>query len=510
MTNSKRFLGNPDAERDEEFNAHFVPLETLSRIRGDSSEVILGAKGSGKSALRRALTEIYDGDYMTTDTVNLNSISFSQVHKALSDLRDTSNVEMARLATNVWRNVLAIYCLDALQRVLPSRDALGIEIREWLEAEGIVELDESANARLLGFVERIFALVREMAVDDIEPFLGLTPDQTSLLDRFPYDDLMKTLLVRATGAIQKTYKKVLICVDGFDSIVDHTEESRSAIFAGLIDAIQKHDKDPLISDSFCFKAFLPTELTDTAIAKLWDADKFLSHTHRIHWSLTEIQEFVRTRLEKFSRRKNSKDFSVVWNDLMPATVENTRYGVTEPTFDYIVRHTFFRPRQVLFHLQRIFDEWDRKSDAFKVDKSFVPSVVAASNLKLAETMVAQLNIKHIGIDAFLRSWAGSSNTTTAETIRKRIAKFLGVDDFDEQNQLLNEFYDAGIFGIAIHGKTKKVADIRGFRFSFVEDLNAGNVHTSLKNKSVLALNPMLNEYCECRPSKVGPVIPLSR
>ena len=508
MADNRRFLGDPDAEHDTMFDEHFVPLEILGEIRRNCSSIVFGAKGSGKSALRRALTEIYRDDYLLTDTVNLNSLSFSQVHKALADLRDTSNVEMTRLATNVWRNVLAIYCLDAVQKSPSAPDKLKSDIHEWLVEEGVVELDSDANTRLLGFIERIFARVRELAVDDAETFLPLTPRQTSLLDRFPYDEVMRTLLIRSTKWIGPNGRKALICVDGFDSIVDHTEESRSAIFAGLIDAIQKHEKDTLLSASFCFKAFLPTELTDTAVTKLWDFDKFMSYTHRVHWSVAEIQEFVRIRLDRYTRRKHSKDFGVVWNDFMPATVENLRYSVDESTFGYILRHTFYRPRQVLYHLQRIFDEWERKSSAFKVDKSFIPPVVAATNLRLAESMVAQLNIKHNGIDTFLRSWAGRTNTTSAETIRKRIANFLGVEEFDDQNRLINEFYRAGIFGVAVYGQGPK--DLLGFRFSFVEDLNVDSVHASLRSNSVLALNPMLNEYCQCRPSKIGPVIPIDR
>ena len=57
-------------------------------------------------------------------------------------------------------------------------------------------------------------------------------------------------------------------------IVDHSAESRRAIFAGLIDAIDKCSSDALFVNAFSFKAFLPQELTDEANAIVWDSDKF--------------------------------------------------------------------------------------------------------------------------------------------------------------------------------------------------------------------------------------------
>src|SRR5690348_15062457 len=99
----RRFFGELDAAMDEHFKEHFIESLHLERLLSNESDIIYGSKGVGKTALRRALTEIHEPSYFSTKTIDLDQISFSQLHACLCKLKDTTQTEVPTLASNTWR-----------------------------------------------------------------------------------------------------------------------------------------------------------------------------------------------------------------------------------------------------------------------------------------------------------------------------------------------------------------------------------------------------------------------
>src|SRR4051794_20003857 len=95
---SKRDLGAMEAQKDKNFENHFIEVQNLQKIIDSDSDIVYGLKGSGKTALCRALTEINKEYYLATKLINLDSISFLQIHTALKALKDTTNKEVVNIA----------------------------------------------------------------------------------------------------------------------------------------------------------------------------------------------------------------------------------------------------------------------------------------------------------------------------------------------------------------------------------------------------------------------------
>lgn len=504
---SRRFLGDLDAAADEDFENHFVASNDLDRILNTESHVIYGSKGVGKTALRRALAEINRSYFYATKTIDLDQISFSAVHGALSKLRDTTQTEIPTLARKTWRNLLAIYCLEAVSEQLPQSHVLHSRIDKILEAEGFK--GEDSNIRLMGQIEQFLNSIAELGLEETAPTpLGLSTKQLKVISAFPANAEVEGALIEASKLIEQSGKYVLICVDGFDSIVDHTPESRTAIFAGLIDAIHKSSRDRLLAKAFCFKAFLPQELADDAHSIVWDSDKHLLNTNYLRWGQSEFKDLLKKRMITHSRSKSSL-FSDLWHEYMPDKVKNETHGTDEPSFTYILRHTLHRPRQLLYHLQTILDKWDESSMAFRIDPSFIPPVVANTNYELAQSVVAQLEKRHPGLGSFLQSWAGNPLTMTVGEFQDRLRRFLAyLQTPQEVNGVFDDLFNFGIFGLAAIRTPSKDAQNTNFRFGFVGDRFSRNLHTGVAEKDVLALSPMFREYCGCTPSEYGIVAPV--
>jgi hypothetical protein len=299
----------------------------------------------------------------------------------------------------------------------------------------------------------------------------------------------------------------LVCLDGFDSIIGHTEESRSAIFAGLIDAVRKSSRDSSVSSSFCFKAFLPQELTGPAHKVTWDEDKYVFHTHYVRWSKENFQDFLKKRLYPYAKSKGSQ-FPEIWHQFMPDRVGNSPHRVEERSFEYILRHTLYRPRQLLTHVQRILDRWDESNSAFRVDPTFIPRVVAETNYELADSVVTQLEVSYPTLSVFLRSWSGVPNVMPLSDFKLKVKRFFECETVSDENVVFDALFSFGIFGVELTRRVSQGARSAPFRFAFAGDRPIRNMHATIDGGELLALAPMFNEYCGCSPSDFGPIMPV--
>ena len=162
----KRDFGAIDAHKDDNFENHFIEVQSLEKIIDDDSDIIYGLKGSGKTALCRALTEIHQNKYHTTKVIDLDNISFSQIHAALEKFRITSNKEVVKLASNTWRNVLLLYALEAISEKELANSPLRRKI-EILLTKGHY-LSPKTNNRLIAFIQNLLTRVKNIGLAEPE------------------------------------------------------------------------------------------------------------------------------------------------------------------------------------------------------------------------------------------------------------------------------------------------------------------------------------------------------
>jgi hypothetical protein len=516
MTGTRRRpLGDLDAAKDPFFKAHFVESLDLLRILNNNSDIVYGSKGVGKTALRRALAELKANAFYYAKTVDLDRINFPQVYAALIKATLTSDSDASALARTAWLNALSIYCLESVAEALADRrghEDLRNRILNFLTERGFTQV-ETPNNRLVKIIGTLLTFVANIGLEDCDPPTSPTPPHAiggpilPFTDDFSLDPSLRQLIEEASAMISKSGKVVLICLDGFDSIVAESAESRKHIFAGLIDAIWKCSKDPSFDVAFAFKAFLPQELTGEARKLVWDDDKFIYNTHFLRWTEKDLQDLVAKRLRPYARTK-SNGFMDIWRDFMPEKVTNPTHKIDEPSFGYILRHTLYRPRHLIVHIQLILNRWDESYAAVRVDPSFIPSVVAETNQELAMRVVAQLEVPHPNLDAFLRSWGRSSSTILFGDFTDRIGKYFDCPTPSQANEVFDSIFNFGVCGVARNGDLKNNQKTNSFQFGYVGARPGRKVASTLNRSDVVALSPMLSEYCGCTASEYGVVMPV--
>ncbi len=492
-------LGAMEAQLDKNFESHFIKIKNLENIIDDDSDIIFGLKGSGKTTLCRALTELNTDQFLSTQTINLDNLSFSQIHSALRSLEATTKKELIKLASLTWKNVLLLYSVETFAKTLSNDNALKQEIMNMIKNQQYS--NDKSNSRILTFIQNLISKINNLGnLDEEDSPLGLTKKQYEEVDKNFSDDLFE-LIVKVTELLQSRDKKIMVCLDGFDSIIDHSEESRQAIFAGLVDAVYKCSKDELLNPFFCFKVFLPLELTEGVKSAHFDADKYIFNRHFLSWTKNEFKELITKRLGPYSKTHN-KTFQNVWEEHFPSKIYNATHKTEEDTFDYILRHTLYRPRHLLIHLQFIFNKWNKPS---KVDPSYIPKIVGKTNSSLAALIAAELEYSIPGVTQLLHSWNSISCTTTFGSFRNRLQRMFNISSIEKESKVFDQLYNIGIIGYFKQDQlSNKPKNKMEANFSYTKEHQYDRlVYNTIDPGDIIALSPIFQEYCGCNQAEYG-------
>lgn len=496
-----------NAEEDSNFKEHFVTTKYLTRILNSNSDLIYGTKGSGKSGLSVALSVLNKDSYFISSVFDLTAFSFSAFYAKTAQLNKIITQEEHLISSAIWKNTLLQFGLySCIGKVSPE---LSNRISKLLYQTGFLrenksQLSNSTNFKVMNQFERLFRLLERFDKDESikigDTYFHLNAELDGLIDRFPLEPIFDNILMDLINEVKSQHKTILICIDGLDKIVNHTYDSRKAIFNGLIDAVYFYRFDSKLNKIFSVKAFLPQELTLETTNEIWDSDKHKHNTHYIQWSSEDLKNFVHKRLlNATTGTKINNKFSDLWETIFPQNVRNNVYNVDENSFDYVLRHTLHRPRQLQDHIFEIFQNWYEKTGGTeKIPSSFITKKVSETNRSLATEVAKHLSYNYPNIISFLLSWDNSNTYTTVSELKDRIQKYL-LDDYDKSitsiNRIMDELYLFGIFGIDCKEDIEFKTKSKCFYFAFAGDLRLSLIHHSVKDSDIVAFSPMFREFC---------------
>jgi hypothetical protein len=211
-----------------------------------------------------------------------------------------------------------------------------------------------------------------------------------------------------------------------------------------------------------------------------------------------LKEFILRRIELSSKRLGE----AAWLELFPASVRNPVHNVDEDTFDYLLRHTLYRPRHLLTHVIELIEAW---TSVGRIDPTFIPGVVRLTNEKLATLFVSQVRNRFPNIEAFLKSFRGQACSMDPKLMVEKIQRFLADDELSRAEQYFADLYNLGIFGVTERGQAGGTSGIRRFRFCFVGARHFVPLHPN--DAAEVAIAPMLKEYCSCAAALGGVIVP---
>jgi hypothetical protein len=462
--------GNVEAMSDRYLPEYFVNTPNVQESCRDDTWIISGEKGSGKTALKRVFAEEsfgYSTKFHKVINIDFQVARLTTIEPLLDNIIKSTGATSLDLLINYWEFILItetakhIHKHDTPLR-LPSHpnDAVASLILQYfhnLSKSSIIDGFQSIAEFAWTFFEEKKAT----------PNLGVQPSSVGNenfksarknIMEFPLDqDAFISIQDQIIDVIKKAGKPVLLVLDGFDGVINAKQAASphiQTIFIGLVEAVLTIKRDPELSKCLKIKALIPYDRylalnPPTCKDPIRDMDKIRSLNHSIHWTKADLKDFVAKRISVSLNTYFSTEDALC--RILPKHIINETYGLAENTFDYVLRHTLWRPR----HVQEHFLAMTKALRLASVDKAgvieehHVRGCISAQSIEMVKCFIEEYAIDHPNIGDFIDKFKGISNVMPFKKFALIVENFIhdfGQDDKWQVLQKIDCLYKMGFFG----------------------------------------------------------------
>ena len=514
MKNRKHINWGPiDAkdEKDEPFLKKFVKCNSYKEIIDEYRPLISGEKGSGKSAFKRHLASAHSANGDVVTEINFDDIEYASVIENLNYLTEYTQAKSLSVLSHYWQFVIFIYAMKTSMSV--EKTHLTIEkniIQEYLTESGFSEMGIVSMMSLLTLnaIKKIEQATSPKDKQDFER-LGLPSTLSSqVYESLKSYPLFDPKFLRAKKAffeyVNDGDKKIVITIDDFDEIKAKSSGDRlniQSIFDSLISAIYKVSLINELRDTFRVYCFIPHDRFIEA--DLRDYDKIEYKHEAIVWNYEGIKKLLDRRI---SFSTDGKGFDEIWPSLFPSNIPNNCYGIQESPFDYLLRHTQYRPRQILRTLEAL--EKEARYDSF--DSKRFRQIVHRLASKNVDAFIKEYSIDHPNLKSFFHRFKNFPNICEYTSFRQRVEKIISdLGSFVPLDEKIDQLYNMGFFGTLKELRGHEVQEIsetsyvpptkyRGEKYhcKFYYHYPDESISGALQGEDIVVIHPMFFDYCE--------------
>jgi len=314
-------LGRFDAESDTRLIDYFVETGAAWSV-SHGKQLVLGRKGSGKTALFVHLKEKLDATVVDLD---LNEYLFS-THKTLREV----GVAESSAYTSAWKLLIYVAMLASVRHKLSGPEGAKFDqivadfqfadkrgrlsqLLSWLKRIKRVDLPNVGDLASLGGIE---------LADGPDQFIG-AEFIASLVE---LEALARTVMVR---------EPITVLIDRIDDVWNGSDEARHLI-AGALKAMRSINLHPRKAESATVILFLRTDLWQQVSFN--DRNKMSQDIEYLLWSDDELVAVIEARIQSSSGDSGAKWNSVFFDGEMRQRARSTTY---------VLKRTMGRPRDIV-------------------------------------------------------------------------------------------------------------------------------------------------------------------
>lgn len=502
---------------DEHFREKFIQTPLIAPAISSRYPIVSGTKGSGKTAIQKWLIGDGGGAYLHKKVISFNDIQFGVVARNLAQLTSVSDIATLTIIDHYWQYVIVV---EAMKTWATNKDYKlvgvdGTKVFAYLRNHGLIEM--SAMEMLTTLVTRAWNYVEKLTKPGNGVHYPTLPSNltTQVIKELTSSPTFDPQFLSAKKAffttLESSGEKALVIFDEFDDIIakgGKAREQLQIIFDGLVQAGYHLVTDKAFISNVFLKVLVPH---DRFVAlQLRDLDKVRDFHWPIRWTPETIQEFlvVRARLHPSTR---GKTFRTIWNELLPTKIKNEVYGVSENTYEYILRHTLYRPR----HMQRQLDGLKRVAMVRELTDVGIRQSVREICKELAADFVTEYQIDHANLRGFLNKLKGTTNVMPFHQFKDIV--FGALRDYKVEIEVMdkiNQLFEIGFFGVMryvtehsevdpslsiCYAPTRHQGNRYHFNFYYIEPVD--NVSSSLTAETLIAVHPIFFDLCDQQPHK---------
>lgn len=451
-------------QEDNRLSSYYLDIFDLRSLVRNNYNVVIGRKGSGKTATLYSLSDFLNDD--SRNHVCLIEPVIFEIEGLLHLLETLpENYEKSYLVESTWKFLIYTEITKSLyekinERHSSSYDETEIKFVEFVENNEdifLCHLSERLENELLSITTNTKS-ISEFNIKVSEAI------HENILSRVR--DMLKEVL--------NVEERIVILIDNLDKSwsKDKKINLQSIWILGLLNAtnsivrdlskktIRKNKKEV----QFNLTIFLRSDIFNYIRDNYTEPDK-LDFTN-LRWNDPEILfRVIDKRFVELNGREVMED--EFWEEYVVKKIGD------EPVKNYIYSRIFPRPRDLIFFFTQALNTASRRGHALITEEDIKSAYSDYSNWLFSAILVEDNITKELQMKQFLYGFAGSSNIITKENIRSKMEE--AAIPFDD-NQYLNYFIDH-LASISIIGR-----EVQPEKFEFEYEFNSKDKIKALAKK----------------------------
>lgn len=344
------------AESDPELIKYFLKTEHVTKLLNTSKWLLLGRKGTGKTAIFEYFKNAPQTDLNGFEVIPLNFKEYPwPIHRLY---KESMEGELSAYHKS-WQYIIIVKTLSKLIQIKENRgETLSKELKEvkrYLETifgspePSLLEIIKSKIYRIDKITLPSMGGIGDLVLSGGEVSFESVQDDVELKTKLRYNAYtllayFEKILISNIGDL-----KILVVLDQLDEnwLTDELPEY-TKILTNLIHVCQNINNASKFANKLKVVLFLRTDIYDTL--KFNDKTKvFQDSAVEIRWDADSLNEMFFERIKRFKPQDSTLDLSQKTNCLFE--VRTVRHGATP--FKHILRRSFLRPRDVIVFMNKI-------------------------------------------------------------------------------------------------------------------------------------------------------------
>ncbi|MDP8973369.1 MAG: ATP-binding protein [Actinomycetota bacterium] len=482
-------FGAPAAERDidQGLADYFVESAAFNRVAARSKTVVLGNRGTGKSAIFKVLAKRESESGAVVIELSPEDYSYEMLTQVLASEAQGSWAKLGAYAV-AWKYLIWVLIMKGLNASGPRlRRGGSNDIYRYLRDHHANMADNPIGA-LISYLKRMEGI----KLGKVEAAL-----KARELERLYRLEEIQALL----PAIQElcSSRKVVVLVDELDRGWDASEDARGFV-AGLFQACMSINA---LSDNLTVYMSLRQELYDSIPELYEDAQKFRDVIETISWDEASLLALVAERIRYSQPALRGLDDESVWSHVFAGTLDYRQ----NKSFNYIVDRTLYRPREIIQFCSFAKDLAESSPVGFPLDYAVISEAERNYSTERSRDVSAEYRFQYPGLLSVFEVFRGRVYTfdrQELETLCLELA--LGDKKIDESaetwvadadpDRLIEILWEVGFL------RAQAVGGIKGQRRSGSQYLGPHQVAVlNLRNVSRFQVHPMFRTHLGSKEPK---------
>lgn len=388
-------FGAPAAERDiaQGLQDYFVESQAYQRVSSGKKSIVLGNRGTGKSAIFKVLAERERRQGTLVIELAPEDYSYEMLSSVLRSESEGAWAKHGAYAA-AWKYLILVLALKAVNAAGAGsgrRKRAGTAVNRYLR-ENFREAQQSKLDTLIAYLKRMEGI----KVGPVEASL-----RTRELQRLYKLDELEPLIPSLVELLE--VHPVIVLVDELDRGWDASEDAQ-AFVAGLFQACARLNE---LSPHFRVYLSLRQELYDSIPALYDDAQKFRDLIETIEWNEDSLLELMVNRIRFSVPSLAHESAEACWSAVFAEVLDYRR----NRSFNYMVDRTLYRPRELIeFASRAVQAGQDRGAAAFPIDYSVLTEAENRYSEERAKDIAAEYRFQHPGLLSVFEVFRGRTYT----------------------------------------------------------------------------------------------------